>query len=235
MDILYVIVLSISSIVELFILCKLMGYRQLSQMSMFDYVNGITIGNIAAEMATSVEDNFLHPLIAMIIYASAAILLSWLSSKSIRARRIIAGKPILLMHKGKLYQENFKKSKIDLNEFTTQCRINGYFDLSQLESVILEENGHISFLPKSIHRPVTPEDMTLTPSQEHLVANLIINGHIMPDNLKSSGKDEHWLMKELKKHGITHVKDVFLATCDLNDQLTIFMHTPNEYPPDIFS
>lgn len=235
MDILYVIVLSLGSIVELFILCKLMGYRQLSQMSMFDYVNGITIGNIAAEMATSVEDNFLHPLIAMIIYATAAILLSWLSSKSIRARRIIAGKPTILMHKGKLFQENFKKAKIDLNEFMTQCRINGYFDLSQLESAILEENGHVSFLPKSNYRPLTPKDMELSPMQEHLVANIIIDGHIMQKNLKASGKDERWLNKELHTHGISHIKDVFLATYDLNDQLTIFMHTPNELPPDLFS
>ena len=97
MQILYIIILSIASIIELFILCKLMGYRQLSQLSMFDYVNGITIGNIAAEMATSLDDSFVEPLIAMIVYAMAALLLSWWSSKSIRARRIISGKPTLLL------------------------------------------------------------------------------------------------------------------------------------------
>ena len=80
MEILYIIALSLSSIVVLFILCKLMGYRQLSQLSMFDYVNGITIGNIAAEMATSLEDNFFQPLTAMIVYALAAVFLSWLGS-----------------------------------------------------------------------------------------------------------------------------------------------------------
>ena len=147
MDIIYIILLSLASIIEIFILCKLMGYRQISQMSMFDYINGITIGNIAAEMATSLEDNFLHPLVAMIVYALAAISLSWISSKSIRARRFLSGKPMLLLNNGKLYEQNFKKSKIDLNEFLTQCRVSGYFELSQLESAILEENGRISFLP----------------------------------------------------------------------------------------
>ena len=117
MHVLYIIVLSIASIVELFVLCKLMGYRQLSQMSMFDYVNGITIGNIAAEMATSLDDSFVEPMVAMIIYALAAILLSWWSSKSIRARRIIAGKPSLLLNNGKLFEKNFRKAKIDINEF----------------------------------------------------------------------------------------------------------------------
>lgn len=235
MDTLYIILLSIGSILELFILCKLMGYRQLSQMSMFDYVNGITIGNIAAEMATSLEDNFFHPFIAMIVYASAAIFLSWLSTKSIRARRIISGKPSVLLDKGKLFQENLRKSKIDLNEFLTQCRVNGYFDLSQLESAILEENGHISFLPKSEYRPLTPRDMQMSPARESLAANLIIDGHIIPGNLKASGKDERWLTKELHARGISDVKDVLLATCDLNQKLTIYMHTPGEVPPDIFS
>ena len=140
MQILYIIILSTASIVELFILCKLMGYRQLSQLSMFDYVNGITIGSIAAEMATSQDDSFVEPLVAMIVYALAAILLSWWSSKSIRARRIISGNPALLLNNGKLFEKNFRKAKIDLNEFLSQCRINGYFDISQLESAILEEN-----------------------------------------------------------------------------------------------
>ena len=149
MHILYIVVLSIGSIVELFILCKLMGYRQLSQLSMFDYINGITIGNIAAEMATSLDDNFIEPLVAMLIYAFAAIFLSWWSSKSIKARRIISGKPTVLLNNGQLFEKNFRKAKIDLNEFLAQCRISGYFDISQLESAILEENGHISFLPKS--------------------------------------------------------------------------------------
>ena len=98
MDIVYIVVLSLASIIEMFILCKLMGYRQLSQLNMFDYINGITIGNIAAEMATSYEDNFIHPMTAMIVYAFAAIFLSWIGSKSIRMRYLLSGKPIVLLN-----------------------------------------------------------------------------------------------------------------------------------------
>lgn len=235
MQVLYIIVLSIASIVELFILCKLMGYRQLSQLSMFDYVNGITIGNIAAEMATSLDDSFVEPMTAMIVYALAALLLSWWSSKSIRARRIISGKPTVLLNNGQLFEKNFRKAKIDLNEFLAQCRINGYFDISQLESAILEENGHISFLPKSGNRPLTPSDMQLTPDRDTLVANIIIDGHILPKNLKASGKDEKWLNNQLQIYGISDVKDVFLATCDLNQQFTAYTYTKETIPPDILS
>lgn len=98
----YIIALSLGSVAAIFVLTKLMGYRQMSQMSMFDYVNGITIGSIAAEMATSLEESFVQPLTAMIVYALAAFLLSWLSSKSIKARRFIEGAPLILMNHGEL-------------------------------------------------------------------------------------------------------------------------------------
>lgn len=90
-EILYIIALSLGSIIAIFVLTKLMGYRQMSQMSMFDYIIGITIGSIAAEMATSLEENFIQPLTAMIVYALAAVALAWVTSKSIKARRVIEG------------------------------------------------------------------------------------------------------------------------------------------------
>ena len=165
-EILYIIALSLGSVIALFILTKLMGYRQMSQMSMFDYINGITIGSIAAEMATSLEENYVQPLTAMIVYALAAILLSWLSSRSIKARRVIEGKPLVLLNNGELYWENLKKAKIDVNEFLVQCRVNGYFDVSKLETVVLEGDGKISFLPKAAERPVTPSDVNLSAPQD---------------------------------------------------------------------
>ena len=235
MDILYVIALSLGSILEIFILCKIMGYRQISQMSMFDYINGITIGNIASEMATSIEDDFIHPMIAMIVYGIVAVLLSWISSKSIRARRFLSGKPILLVHQGTLYEQNFKKSKVDLNEFLTQCRVNGYFDLDELESVILEENGRMSFLPKSENRPLTAGDLQLSPAQENLVANLIIDGKVMEENLRHTGKNIQWLDKELHRQGIKNIQDVFLATYDLKRKVSVYTRTSEQTPPDLFS
>ena len=235
MDIVYIVVLSLASIIEMFILCKLMGYRQLSQLNMFDYINGITIGNIAAEMATSYEDNFIHPMTAMIVYAFAAIFLSWISSKSIRMRYLLSGKPIILLNHDQLYVQNLRKSKIDLNEFLSQCRVNGFFDLSQLESAILEENGHISFLPKSEYRPITPGDLQITPPKDLLNATLIIDGNPMLLNLKACGKDTFWLNKELKKHNISKIQDVFLAIYNPNDQLTVYGYNKYQMPPDILS
>lgn len=221
-EILYIILLSISSIIVLFFLTKLIGYRQMSQMSMFDYINGITIGSIAAEMATSLDKSFIQPLVAMIIYGLATVLLSTLCSKSIKSRKFIEGSPIVLLNNGTLYEQNFKKAKLDLSEFLLQCRINGYFDISDLQAAILEANGRISFLPTSTSRPLNPSDMELAPNKASMTFALIMDGKVIKENLSHCGKDEKWLLKQLKTQNAKKVTDVFLATCDLNNNLTIF-------------
>ena len=224
-DILHVIFLASGSVVSLFFLTKIMGYRQLSELSMFDYINGITIGSIAAEMATSLENSFIMPLTAMIVYTVFSVILSFISTKSYFARGIIAGKPIILINKGEIFEDNLKKSKIDLSELLIQCRVNGYFDISKIETAVLEGNGKISFLPKSSNRPVTPNDLGLNPKQEFLVANLIIDGNIMEENLKHCGKDFKWLNSMLNSKGIKNVEEVILATCDTENNFTVFKRT----------
>ena len=125
-----------ASIVVLFIATKLMGNRQMSQLSMFDYVCGITIGSIAAEMATAQED-ILKPLLAILVYAAVTVLISLATSKSLRARRALSGKSLLLFSHGKFYRANLKNAHIDLSEFLMQCRVNGFFDLNDLQAVLL--------------------------------------------------------------------------------------------------
>ena len=200
---------------------------------MFDYVNGITIGSIAAEMATSLEESFTQPLTAMIVYALAALFLSWLSSRSIKARRLIEGVPLVLMNHGELYRENLKKAKIDVNEFLVQCRINGYFDVSKLETAILEGDGKISFLPKVSDRPLTPADMNLTPQQDYMVANVIIDGKVIKENLHHTGKDVKWLKNQIKGQGADRIEDVLLATCDVSNQVNVFLKNTHKKSGEI--
>lgn len=222
-NIIHIVLVSVGSIAALFILTKFMGYRQMSQLSMFDYINGITIGSIAAEMSTSLDDDFIRPLISMIIYAIAGILLSRFSEMSIWARRIIVGCPRILFNNGKLYYSNLKTSRLDVGEFLTQCRIAGYFDLNQLQTIVMEPNGHLSFLPKSQNRPVTASDLAMNIVPETIAATIIIDGCIMHQNLESTGHDEKWLINELKKLGITTPKHVFLATCDGSANIHVYI------------
>ena len=120
MDYLKILGLSSLSIFVLFILTKLMGNREMTQLSMFDYAVSITIGSIAAEMATALETDFMQPLIAMVVYAIITIIISYIANKSLVARRIINGKSVILFNNGKLYRENLNKAKLDLSEFLTQ-------------------------------------------------------------------------------------------------------------------
>lgn len=227
-DILHVILLSAGSVVALFILTKIMGYRQMSELSMFDYINGITIGSIAAEMATELEASFVNPLVAMVVYTIFSVVLSYISTKSYRARQFIAGKPIILVNDGEIYEKNLKKAKIDMSELLVQCRVNGYFDISKIKTAVLEENGKISFLPKSTDRPITPGDLGVSPKTEYLVANLIIDGNVMEDNLKHCGKDRKWLNTMLNAHGVKNVEDVLLATCDIDNTFNVFRKNSDE-------
>ena len=222
MELLKICLSSFISLISLFVFMKILGNRQMSQLSMFDYVNGITIGSIAAEMATSLEDDFMKPLVAMLVYTVLMYLMSLVCSKSIKARKIINGESYLLYQNGKLIEKNFKKSKLDINEFLTQCRINGYFNLADLDTAILETNGNVSFIPISTKRPVIPEDFELSPVQEKPVFNVIIDGQIVYDNLKATGNDITWLHKNLKNQKENDISKIFLATCDTDNNLSVF-------------
>lgn len=232
MEYMQVLFSAIGSFVALFILTKIMGYKQMSQLTMFDYITGITIGSIASEMATMLEGDFFKPLIALVVYSLAAALVSYISTKSFAFRRFVTGKASVLYNNGTLYEENFKKAKMEINEFLMMARNSGYFDLSALETVILEPNGKLSFLPRSTERPVVPADLDLTPQQETMCSNVIMDGHILHENLKFSGVNEEWLLKELEKQKIKY-NEVFLGLCDGNKQLKVYKKTGKHIPNDI--
>ncbi|MDD4797536.1 MAG: DUF421 domain-containing protein, partial [Eubacteriales bacterium] len=190
MELIHILLTALGSLAALFLMTKLMGNRQMSQLSMFDYIIGITIGSIAAEMATALEDDFLQPLLAMAVYALFAVLFSVLTGKSIKLRRVLTGETLILLDNGKLFTENFKRAKMDLSEFLSQCRNSGYFDIANIQTAMLEPNGKISFLPVEVFRPATPQDLQISPQQQRPVVNVILDGKVLPDNLKFTGPDD---------------------------------------------
>ncbi|NMC56170.1 MAG: DUF421 domain-containing protein [Eubacteriaceae bacterium] len=212
------------SLIALFVLTKLMGKRQVSQLSMFDYVIGITIGSIAAEMATSLDGPFYRPLLAMVVYAVFSILIAVAITKSLKLRKKLEVVPVILFHCGKMYRDNFKKNKLDLDEFLMMCRDKGFFDLNTVQTIVLEQNGKLSILPKSPQRPLIPKDLNIYPREDALVCNIIMDGDIMEVNLSMCNHDKEWLIEELSKQGVKHPEDVFLATLDNNDKLSVFLN-----------
>ena len=186
-----------------------------------DTNTGITIGSIAAEMATELEEPW-KPLLAMVIYGGITLSLSLISSRFPRSRKYLNGTPTILLDHGKLYYENLKKARLDLSEFLVLCRQQGYFDLTSIQTAIFEYNGKLTILPVTTQRPVTPQDMALTPDQELMFTELIMDGRILEDNLKRMGLDRTWLEKQLKQRHISTAKEVFLAVCDRNLKFVLF-------------
>ena len=132
-----VILTALLSVVALFIITKIMGHKQVAQLDFFDYVSGITIGSIGAELATNLEEPY-KPLIALGVYGLASVFLNVLAHKLQRTRKYINGSPTILMKDGKLYRKNLHQAKLDLSEFMLLCREAGYFDLDEVAVAVFD-------------------------------------------------------------------------------------------------
>ena len=225
MEIIKVILTALLSVAALFFITKIMGHKQVAQLDFFDYVSGITIGSIGAELATELEGPE-KPLIALLVWGGASLLLNLITHKIPKTRKFINGTPTILMNEGKLYRKNLKKAKLDLSEFLLLCREMGYFDLEEIQTAVFEHNGRLSILPCAANRPLTAEDLKIKVNAAEISVEIILDGRIMGENLSRIGRDEGWLRKQLNAQGQKDEKEIFLAIYRPNDdRMTIY---PNE-------
>lgn len=222
-----VVIRSLFSLITLFLVTKMLGKKQVSQLSLFDYVIGISIGNFAAEISINTDTPYINGLVALLIFGLVALFISIVTMKSILLRRFFMGTPTMLIQNGKLIYKNLKKVKFDINDLLEECRNNGYFDISKIEYALMEANGKVSILPKAENTPVTPKDMKLKVDKASICANVIIDGKYMLNNLEGMQKDKEWLDKELKVKG-AKLENILLATIDNNEKLVIYEKNNNE-------
>ena len=232
-ELLDVTIRAISSLVTLFLVTKMLGKKQVSQLSLFDYVIGISIGNFAAEMTINLESKEINGIWAVVLFGLFAYAISYLTMKSIVLRRFFMGTPTILIQDGKILEKNLKKMKFDINDMLEEIRSAGYFDLSQVEYAILEPNGEVSILPKPEYRPLTPKDMNIKVESEGLCSNVIIDGKIMHNNLKNINKNEKWLDKALKVKGYSDISKILHATVDGNEKILVYERNLNDNPKDV--
>lgn len=221
MEFLQIILTTVLSAAVLFGIAKVSGHKQVAQLDFFDYISGITIGSIGAELATELESPW-KPLTAMIVYGVIAVALRVLTTKLQKSRKYINGTPTIILDRGKLYRENMKKAKLDLSEFMLMCRQAGYFNLTDIRTAVYEYDGKLSVLPVSTRRPVNPGDLNLSPPQETILAEVIMDGRILDENLKRMGLDTRWLLKRLEEQGYQSAEEVFLDLCGEDHSLTLF-------------
>lgn len=211
----------ITSLVVLFFITKLMGKKQVSELSLFDYVIGISIGNFTAEMVMNFNNQYINGIIAITTFGIISYLVSVLTLKSMTLRRFIIGVPTVIIEEGKINLNALKKTKLDVNDLLEQCRGEGYFDISEISYAILEVNGKLSILPKSDYQVPNLKDLKIKKNKAYLSVNVIIDGVLMENNLKNTNKNIEWLNKELEKQGHTNYENILLATIT-NGVLSVF-------------
>ena len=221
LEALFIVIRSVFSLFILFFVTKLIGKKQASELSLFDYVIGISIGNFTAEVTMNLDYQYINGVVAIVSFGIISYLVSFFSMKNMAFRRFIIGVPTVIIENGKISLNGLKKTNLDINDLLEQCRSLGYFDISEINYAILEVNGKLSVLPKGNYKQPTLNDLKIKTLETTLTSNIIIDGKIMINNLKSSNKSLSWLNKKLIKAGYTSYKNILLATIN-NNTLNVY-------------
>ncbi|TYA14272.1 DUF421 domain-containing protein [Paenibacillus faecis] len=215
-----VIFRTLSSAVILFILTRLLGKRQISQLSFFEYITGITIGSITAYLSLDVDTHWYLGIVSMVVWFLVSLGIEYIQIKSKKARDWIESKSTILIKEGKVLEDNLKKEKLTNDELLEQLRKKNVFDAAQVEFALIEPDGSINMQLKKEHQPLTPSDLGMKPPSSPEPKTVIMDGKILDDQLAASGKERPWLFEQLKQQGISP-EQVNLCQIQGNGQLYI--------------
>lgn len=200
---------------------RFMGKREIGQLQPFDLVGIILISELAAIPSENVGIPLLYGIIPILVILFTSTLLSIIELKSERARTLLNGSPSIIIERGKILEDELKRNRYNLSDLLEELRMKNIPNISDVEFAVLETNGQLSVLPKSLKRPTTPEDFDMKPSYEGLPSILIMDGRLHQANLLRINKDLQWLREELRKRDILKIEDVFLASLDTSGTLFI--------------
>ncbi|SDM60714.1 Uncharacterized membrane protein YcaP, DUF421 family [Fictibacillus solisalsi] len=209
----------------LFFLTKVLGKTQLSQLTPFDFISALILGELVGNAMYDPDVHIWMILFAISVWGILMYSLEILTQKSMKFRKILEGSPSIVIRKGTMDRKQMSKNKIDINQLQNLIRQKGYFSLREIEYAILETNGSISVLPKSDNQPVTRQDLKLQQQATTLPVTLIMDGTILYDNLSTAGVDEDWLIKQLKKKNFHSAKEIFYAEWKNGEDLFVMKET----------
>ena len=207
--ILYIIVL---------IVMRLMGKREIGQLQPFELAISIMIADLASIPMTEIGIPITNGIIPILGLLVMHLVISLLNMKSIRFRKVMCGKPAILIYRGKIDEKVLKKERFTINELEERLRGNNIFHIGDVEYAILETSGQVTVIPKPEKRATIPEDFNIVPEYEGIPYDLVIDGVVMNDNLKKIGKDVTWLRKEVAKFKID-VENALIVTIDGKGQI----------------
>ncbi|WP_085522272.1 DUF421 domain-containing protein [Tuberibacillus sp. Marseille-P3662] len=209
-----ILVRSLIAFIVVLTFARLMGKKQISQLTFFDYIVGITIGSITATLAINQNIRIIYGLIGLFVWGILPILFGWLSIRSNIFRKLVEGSPTKLIENGQVLERNLHQAKMSVDDLTTMLREKNAFNLSDVELAVLETNGKVSVMKKANQQPLTPKDMDQTVEDSHEPKILVVDGHLLQENLHQLGYTKEWLLGELQKQGANDFSNVFLAQID---------------------
>ncbi|MDD3852988.1 MAG: DUF421 domain-containing protein [Syntrophomonadaceae bacterium] len=212
---LIVLVRSIIAFITLFIFARLLGKQQISQLTYFDYVLGITIGSIAASLSVDLDSRAWPHWVGLATWTVCVLLVQWLVMKSSAADKYFSGEPVIVISDGQIMDEAMRKSRFTVSELLEELRHKDVFELSEVQYAVLETDGKLSVLLKPEYRNATIQDLQLASPAGNMSLLLIYDGMIVEKNLQLSGKKMPWLKQQLKSKGIKDLSEVFLASYHL--------------------
>jgi uncharacterized membrane protein YcaP (DUF421 family) len=208
----------------LLLFSRLMGKREISQMTFFDYVSGITIGSIGAQLSTDRNSTWLELLPAIIVFSLFQIVSSIISKNSTWFRKIVISSPAILVEKGQILEKNMAKERITLNELLGKLREKNAYNLADVETAILEVDGQLSVQFKANKRPATPFDLNLQPPSQGLPRLLIEDGNLLSESLKDVKLTKSWLFTKLGEQDVHDISKVMLAQVDTLGNLYVDLY-----------
>jgi uncharacterized membrane protein YcaP (DUF421 family) len=214
---------SIIFIVVLIVMTRILGKKQISEISFFEYVSGITIGSIAGEVIMGLDRNIGHGVLAIAVFSSITLLVDVIALKSKKFRDLVEGTGTIFIKDGKIMEDNLKKEKYSISELDSLLRQKDVFNLADVEFAMLEPKGDLSILLKKENRPLTPKDMNLQVSGDKVPQTIIMDGTIVNNAMSAAGKDRNWLHTELDKLGVT-IENVFMGQVDSYGELTVDLY-----------
>lgn len=207
-------------LIVLFLMTKLLGKKQLSELSFFEYVSGITIGSIASEVIINLDKKIWNGVIGIAVFSVSILLIEILSLYRKRVRDLVEGSGTVVIKDGKVLEDNLKKENYSTDELLQLLRGKDIFNLSEVEYAVLEPNGSVSALLKKDYRPVTRKDLGLTSVNEKEPQTVIMDGEILDEALSTIGKNRGWLQAELDKQNVS-IENVFLGQVDSYGALSL--------------
>lgn len=213
---------TIVGFVVLLLLTRIIGKKLMGQLTIFTYITGVAMGNMAGDMVVHKDIKLIDGVTGLIMWAILTIIIEYISIKSSRARVFLDGEPTIVIKKGEIMQDKLSALRLNMDDLTMLLRTNNVFSVMDVEYAILEPNGQLSIVKKQEKEPVSKKDLSVPVNNfMYIPTEIIVDGRLVKENLTENGLDQSWINKQLEKASIKSIKDIFYAELQRNGDLFI--------------